>query len=54
MAMERAGVAAAKAARIANAVLRETGDEGKAIRIANSQAEKHDPAEHGFTKPEDE
>ncbi|MFA5385422.1 MAG: hypothetical protein WC364_12340 [Eubacteriales bacterium] len=26
-----------EAAKIANAILRETGDEGKAIRIANSQ-----------------
>jgi len=30
-------VAAAHAARIANAVLRESGDEGKAVRIANYQ-----------------
>lgn len=30
------GAAASKAASIANAVLRESGDEGKAIRIANS------------------
>lgn len=28
------------AARIANAVLRESGDEGKAIRIANAQAKR--------------
>lgn len=28
---------AAKAARIANAILEETGDEGKAISIANSK-----------------
>ena len=28
---------ARKAASIANAILRETGDEGKAIRIANAQ-----------------
>ena len=27
------------AARIANAILRKTGDEGKAIRVANAQAE---------------
>lgn len=31
---------AAEAAKIANAVLKETGDEGKAIRIANAQV-KH-------------
>jgi uncharacterized protein YdaT len=28
---------AGKAAEIANAILKETGDEGKAIRIANSK-----------------
>lgn len=32
------GEAASKAASIANAILRETGDEGKAIRIANARA----------------
>jgi uncharacterized protein YdaT len=31
---------AAKAARQANAILRETGDEGKAIRIANANARR--------------
>lgn len=31
---------AKKAAGIANAVLEETGDEGKAIRIANAQVKK--------------
>lgn len=30
----------AKAAKIANAVLAKTGDEGKAIRIANAEAAK--------------
>lgn len=30
---------AAKAASIANAILKETGDEAKAIRIANSKVE---------------
>jgi uncharacterized protein YdaT len=30
-----------KAASIANAVLRETGDDGKAIRIANSKIHPH-------------
>jgi len=34
------GKRASLAARIANAVLRESGDEGKAIRIANAQAKK--------------
>ena len=29
-----------EAARVANAVLRDTGDEGKAIRIANAQANR--------------
>ena len=29
-----------QAARVANAILRNTGDEGKAIRIANWQAKK--------------
>ena len=31
------GAGAAKAASIANAILRDSGDEGKAIRIANSK-----------------
>lgn len=31
---------AAKAAKVANAVLQKTGDEAKAIKIANSQAKK--------------
>lgn len=31
---------ARKTAKVANAILRETGDEGKAIRIANAQAKK--------------
>lgn len=31
---------AKKAAEIANAILRESGDEGKAIRIANSKVKK--------------
>jgi uncharacterized protein YdaT len=31
------GAGAAKAASIANAILKESGDEGKAIRIANSK-----------------
>lgn len=32
-----------KAARVANAILKDTGDEGKAIRVANSIAKKHSP-----------
>ena len=31
---------AGAASRVANAVLRDTGDEGKAIRIANAQANR--------------
>lgn len=31
----------AQAAKVANAILRDTGDEGKAIRIANWQAHRH-------------
>jgi uncharacterized protein YdaT len=31
---------AGQAAKIANAILKETGDEGKAIRIANSKVKK--------------
>lgn len=31
------GVGASKAASIANAILKDSGDEGKAIRIANSK-----------------
>lgn len=31
---------AGKAAEIANAILKETGDEGKAIRIANYQVKR--------------
>lgn len=34
------GARAAKAASIANAILRDTGDEGKAIRIANARAKR--------------
>lgn len=34
------GASANKAAEIANAVLAKTGDEGKAIRIANAHFEK--------------
>ena len=34
------GSAASKAAATANAILQKTGDEGKAIRIANWQAKK--------------
>lgn len=44
---------ATQAAKVANAVLKETGDEGKAIAIANAQANKqgkHDPMEHGYHK----
>ena len=44
---------ASKAAKIANAILEETGDEAKAIRIANAKAKDfHDPSEHGYTQPE--
>lgn len=32
---------AEKASRVANAILTDSGDEGKAIRIANSIAKKH-------------
>lgn len=32
---------ATEAARVANAVLGKTGDEGQAIRIANAMAKKH-------------
>ena len=38
------GARAAKAASIANAVLAKTGDEGKAIRIANSKFMNHSKA----------
>ena len=31
---------ARKAAKVANAILRKTGDEGQAIRVANAQAKK--------------
>lgn len=31
---------ASKAAAIANAILKDTGDEGKAIRIANAQVKR--------------
>lgn len=31
---------ASKAARIANAILKKTGNEGQAIRIANAQAKR--------------
>lgn len=31
---------AGEASRVANAILRDTGDEGKAIRIANAQANR--------------
>ena len=42
---------ASHAARVANAILESTGDEAKAIRIANAKAkEHHDPMEHGFDK----
>lgn len=34
------GASAAKASRVANAILKKTGDEGKAIRIANSIGDK--------------
>jgi len=40
-------------ARVANAILRETGDEGKAIKIGNYVANKHhDPMSAGFNKEE--
>lgn len=35
------GKVGVKATGIANAVLRETGDEGKALRIANTYVKKH-------------
>ena len=38
---------ATKAARIANAILEKTGDEGKAIAIANSQAEEYGAPQRG-------
>lgn len=34
------GAKAGQAARVANAILAKTGDEGKAIRIANAQAKR--------------
>lgn len=34
------GQQASKAARIANAILKKTGNEGQAIRIANAQAKR--------------
>ncbi len=44
-----------QAAKVANAILRDTGDEGKAIRIANWQAKKrryggHTDSEHKYGK----
>jgi hypothetical protein len=36
------GAGSAQAASVANAILRDTGDEGKAIRIANWQAKRRD------------
>ena len=39
---------ATKAARIANAILEKTGDEGKAIAIANSQAGDYEPPQRGM------
>jgi uncharacterized protein YdaT len=42
------GPQASKAARIANAILKKTGDEGQAIRIANAQAEDgYEPPQRG-------
>jgi|GEM_PF-977357 len=44
------GKAAAKAAETANAILKETGDEGKAIRIANWAAKRKKVYDHGSKK----
>lgn len=41
------GARAARAASIANAILKDTGDEGKAIRIANSKV-RTDHSKHGL------
>lgn len=40
------GPRAAKAAAIADAVLRRTGDEGLAIRVANARAKGQKPQKH--------
>lgn len=49
------GSQATHAARIANAVLKNTGDEGLAIATANKimGRKDHDPMLHGYTKEED-
>lgn len=44
---------AKQASRVANAILRDTGDEGKSIRIANAQAAgtiNRKPFKKGFKK----
>lgn len=47
---------ASHAARIANAVLKESGDEGKAIATANKiiGRKDHDPMREGYHKVDDE
>lgn len=47
---------ASHAARIANAVMKESGDEGKAIATANKIVGRkdHDPIQHGYHKLSDE
>ncbi len=42
---------AEKAASMANAILKETGDEAKAIRIANSHFQKQDDGELDWNTP---
>ena len=44
------------AARIANAILKQSGDEGMAIATANKiiGRKDHDPMKHGYTKESDE
>ncbi len=46
------GSEASHAARIANAVLKQSGDEGMAIATANKimRRKDHDPMMHGYTK----
>jgi uncharacterized protein YdaT len=48
------GSEATHAARIANSILKRTGDEGMAIATANKimGRKDHDPIKHGYTKEE--
>jgi uncharacterized protein YdaT len=49
------GSEASHAARIANAILKQSGDEGMAIATANKIVGRkdHDPMKHGYTKEDD-